>query len=121
MSDQPTRFEVMAETVPVRCEICHQADKFDPYTETCLRCQALIVANSLPQQEATRYQERMQTAAPKADEKIPTSDLFRVAREAFRLYSRNFSLFIGILAIVQVPMGLLGVCAQYHKAACSLI
>ncbi|MBX7222196.1 MAG: hypothetical protein K1Y36_19765 [Blastocatellia bacterium] len=34
-------FQIRNEKLPERCEICHQADQFDPQTGVCLRCQNL--------------------------------------------------------------------------------
>src|SRR5262249_801040 len=50
--------------------------------------------------------ERMQTVAARPETEVPTSDLFRVMREAFNLYRRNFLLFLSILAVVQIPIAL---------------
>lgn len=35
-------FSVKSNSLPVRCEICHQSDLFDRLTETCGRCAGLI-------------------------------------------------------------------------------
>jgi len=35
-----SELQLKAESFPVRCEICHQADRFDPETNSCLRCDA---------------------------------------------------------------------------------
>lgn len=32
-------FQIKAENYPTRCEICHQADQFDPVANICRRCQ----------------------------------------------------------------------------------
>ncbi|MBI4748404.1 MAG: hypothetical protein HY774_07925 [Acidobacteria bacterium] len=34
----PDEFVIKQETFPARCEICHQADFFDPKTNHCARC-----------------------------------------------------------------------------------
>ncbi|MBX7220614.1 MAG: ankyrin repeat domain-containing protein [Blastocatellia bacterium] len=34
-------FQIRTETLPARCEICHQADAFDPETNRCQRCQTV--------------------------------------------------------------------------------
>ncbi|MBI4750963.1 MAG: ankyrin repeat domain-containing protein [Acidobacteria bacterium] len=39
-------FQIKAENYPTRCEICHQADQFDPATNVCQRCQ---LAQTVPQ------------------------------------------------------------------------
>lgn len=89
------RFQVLEQTSPSRCEVCHQADQFDAFTATCMRCQALILAHSLPEEQAARYQQFQQVARPR-DTNVPTSDLFRIMPEAFKLYSRNFGLFLKV-------------------------
>lgn len=47
-------FQIKAENYPTRCEICHQADQFDPVTNICQRCQLAQtvsqVATTLPPQ-----------------------------------------------------------------------
>lgn len=39
------RFEIQRETLPARCEICHQSDCFDAARNYCARC-APILANA---------------------------------------------------------------------------
>lgn len=34
--------KVKRESLPTRCEVCHQADQFDPVTGLCGRCQAIV-------------------------------------------------------------------------------
>ena len=55
-----TKFQILEQTSPTRCEICHQADLFDPLTASCLRCQALILTQTLPEEEAERYRRRQE-------------------------------------------------------------
>lgn len=100
------RFQVLEQTTASRCEVCHQADQFDPFTATCMRCQALIVAQSLPEEYAARYQQFQQTARP-FDKNVPVSDLFRIIPEAFKLYSRNFWLFLKVCLFGQIPITIL--------------
>ena len=95
------KFQVLEQTAPSRCEVCHQADQFDVFTATCMRCQALILAHSLPEEDAQRYQQFQQFARPR-DTKVPVSDLFRIMPEAFKLYSRNFSLFLKVCLLGQL-------------------
>lgn len=40
MPDQALK--ILKETLPTRCEICHQADQFDPVTGNCRRCQSVF-------------------------------------------------------------------------------
>ncbi|HMW00497.1 MAG TPA: ankyrin repeat domain-containing protein [Acidobacteriota bacterium] len=41
-------FQIKAEKQPTRCEICHQADQFDPKTSTCRRCLENVVVINVP-------------------------------------------------------------------------
>lgn len=34
--------KILKETLPTRCEICHQADQFNPVTGNCRRCQSVF-------------------------------------------------------------------------------
>ncbi|MBX7220800.1 MAG: TMEM43 family protein [Blastocatellia bacterium] len=34
--------QIKRETLPVRCEICHQTDCFDPLSNSCSRCAAVV-------------------------------------------------------------------------------
>src|SRR4051812_38156623 len=34
--------KIKKESLPYRCEICHQTDYFDPVTNNCIRCQGSI-------------------------------------------------------------------------------
>ncbi|MBI4854986.1 MAG: hypothetical protein HY819_24565 [Acidobacteria bacterium] len=102
------KFQVLEQTAQSRCEVCHQADRFDPFTATCMRCQALIVAQALPQEDAARYQQFQQTARP-FDKNVPVSDLFRILPEAITLYSRNFGLFLKVCLLGQTPIMLISI------------
>src|SRR5689334_5469458 len=42
-----SELQLKAESFPVRCEICHQADRFDPETNSCLRCDAYNLPNKV--------------------------------------------------------------------------
>lgn len=47
-------FQIKAENYPTRCEICHQADQFDPMTSTCQRCQlaqTILQVATIPAQQ----------------------------------------------------------------------
>lgn len=96
-----TKFQVLEQAQPTRCEICHQADMFDPITESCVRCQALILTQTLPEQEAERYRRRQEAGltVPR-DTTVRASDIFRIIPEAFKLYRKNWPLFWAIMLIV---------------------
>ncbi|HNJ39389.1 MAG TPA: hypothetical protein PKZ53_02790, partial [Acidobacteriota bacterium] len=34
--------KILKESLPTRCEVCHQSDLFDPVTGLCGRCQAIV-------------------------------------------------------------------------------
>ncbi len=42
---------IRRENLPVRCEICHQTDLFDPETGNCLRCVSATVGAALLRQD----------------------------------------------------------------------
>ncbi|HMW01800.1 MAG TPA: hypothetical protein PLL06_14995 [Acidobacteriota bacterium] len=54
---------VKKEFLPTRCEICHQADQFDPVRNICQRCQSLAVARN-PQPVALAELQSMATPRP---------------------------------------------------------
>lgn len=41
-----TGFQIRSEHFPARCEICHQADLFDPETGECVRCAGISISVS---------------------------------------------------------------------------
>jgi hypothetical protein len=104
-----SKFQILEQAQPTRCEICHQADQFDPFTASCLRCQAMILTHTLPEDEAERYRRRQEASltVPR-DTSVPVSDLFRVIPEAFKLYRRNLWLFYLIIVAVSLPATLIG-------------
>src|SRR5688500_3859152 len=109
MSFMEPNFQVKEQTQPVRCEVCHKSDLFDPFTASCLRCQALILTQALPEEEAERYRRRQEANLTMTrDTSVPTGDLFRVIPEAVKLCRRNFWLFFSIFAIATLPATLLG-------------
>ncbi len=55
-------FEVKAESLPERCEICHQADLFDRETGYCARCSPLATQAAAP--PPTHWQPQPFTPAP---------------------------------------------------------
>ncbi|MBI4751864.1 MAG: hypothetical protein HY774_25550 [Acidobacteria bacterium] len=44
-------FTILKESPPTRCEVCHQADCFDPVQLICIRCDHPILQPSLPQNQ----------------------------------------------------------------------
>ncbi len=40
------RLIIRKETLPTRCDVCHQADMFDPETDTCARCAPVVSARA---------------------------------------------------------------------------
>lgn len=114
------KFQVLEQTTPSRCEVCHQADQFDVFTATCMRCQALLLAQSLPEEHAARYQQFQQNARP-FDKSVPVSDLFRILPEAFNLYSRNFWLFLKVCLLGQVPITVVSILPSFLLAFASSV
>lgn len=112
------KFQVKTEKQATRCDICHQADQMDAFTGACMRCQALIVTNTVPASNASRYNDWMVTfranneAANNAS--LSSNELFRVIGEAAAIYLRNFLAFVGIIAIIQIPAKLLPLFISYQ-------
>lgn len=42
--------KIKKETLPTRCEVCHQSDQFDPVQNYCARCQSAELKPSIPYQ-----------------------------------------------------------------------
>ncbi len=101
------KFQVKTKTKSIRCEICHQTDQFDEATETCLRCQSLVVANLLPQTPNSQFQDWMVNLGNANRASLSTRELFRVVQNAFQFYWQNFLLLISITAVSLIPLCLL--------------
>ncbi|HNG93535.1 MAG TPA: C1 domain-containing protein [Acidobacteriota bacterium] len=52
----PHRFEIKQELLPTRCDVCHQADLFDPKTGMCERCHGVLPSEPDPQSGLLVYQ-----------------------------------------------------------------
>jgi hypothetical protein len=70
---------VKTETLPSRCEICHQSDQFDPINGKCLRCEYINKDNNLPVRVEWTYN-------------LTANDLFK-----FQLYSLQRKLSIQVI------------------------
>lgn len=46
-----SKIEVKSKTLPLRCEICHQKDFFDPVNNYCQRCQSAFFSLSKPKED----------------------------------------------------------------------
>lgn len=107
MGKRASTFKVVEELPAQRCEICHKADRFDPATETCLRCQALTVAG-LTGDTANRIAEPPQTpaaaAGPQRRVRMPIGELSGLVKEALQLYRGNILLMTAIYAIAELPI-----------------
>lgn len=101
------KFQVKTKTKSIRCEICHQTDQFDVTTETCLRCQSLVVANLLPQTPNSQFQDWMVNLGNANRAALSTRELFQVIQNAFRFYRQNFLLLVSITTTILVPLCLL--------------
>ncbi|MFY9225903.1 MAG: hypothetical protein WAQ98_24705 [Blastocatellia bacterium] len=101
------KFQVKTKTKSIRCEICHQTDQFDEATETCLRCQSLVVANLLPQTPNSQFQDWMVNLGNANRASLSTRELFRVVQNAFQFYWQNFLLLISITTVSLIPLCLL--------------
>lgn len=49
-------FQIKQELLPTRCEVCHQADLFDPKTGMCERCHAVLPSEPDPHDGLLVYQ-----------------------------------------------------------------
>lgn len=47
--------KIKTESLPERCEICHQSDCFDPVTNRCTRCQNVATPVNKPYQPRPRH------------------------------------------------------------------
>lgn len=101
------KFQVKTKTKSTRCEICHQTDQFDEATETCLRCQSLVVANLLPQTPNSHFQDWMVNLGNANRASLSTRELLQVIQNSFQFYRQNFLLLISITAVSLVPLCLL--------------
>lgn len=50
--------KIKHESLPVRCEICHQTDLFDPLSNTCSRCAAIVPAATANRPEIITHSYR---------------------------------------------------------------
>ncbi|KAF0211345.1 MAG: hypothetical protein FD167_5351, partial [bacterium] len=100
-------FRIKTKTKSLRCEICHQTDQFDVDTETCLRCQSLVISNLIPQTN-THFQDWMvNLGATQRETPFPMREIFAVLRQGLRLYWQRFFLFFSLTATVLIPLGFL--------------
>lgn len=101
-------FQVKTKSKSLRCEICHQVDQFDVETETCLRCQALVISNLLPQQSNNHFQDWMvNLGSLSSDMPFPSREIFTILRQALGLYWKKFLLFFSITLSVLFPLAFL--------------
>ncbi|MEW6735016.1 MAG: hypothetical protein AB1489_27240 [Acidobacteriota bacterium] len=43
MASLLTKLKIKTQSMPTRCEVCHQADQFDRETNHCLRCETTVL------------------------------------------------------------------------------
>jgi hypothetical protein len=99
------KFEVKTKSKSLRCEICHQADQFDLETETCLRCQGLVISNLIPQQNNNNFQDWMvNLGTTSSDNPFPTRELVGVIRQAFTVYLQRFFFLFLFASLVLIPL-----------------
>jgi hypothetical protein len=53
------KLKIKSELLPKRCEICHQADYFDPQTNYCSRCEFEISSKDLIKKGPKLFQKRL--------------------------------------------------------------
>ncbi len=109
----PHRFEIKQELLPTRCEVCHQADLFDPKTEICQRCQGTFPArwvivspprlSPLPSLPATLARLEYAPLTAGQSPQLTYRDVIEVWTAAVRLYFQHFRVFCGASALVEIP------------------
>src|ERR1044071_2945658 len=90
---------IRKETPPERCEICHQADQFDPETQKCRRC------SSLPLETSTGFKAKKYKNAAV----YPGVSLRPSARSTLAMFFGITAFVPGIcLGPVGIALGLMG-------------
>lgn len=103
-----SNFQVKTKSKSLRCEICHQVDQFDVETETCLRCQGLVISNLIPQQSNNHFQDWMvNLGSINSESPFPSREIFTVLRQALGMYWQKFFLFFLLTISVLVPLSFL--------------
>lgn len=102
---KPT-FQIVKEKAPTRCDICHQADQFDPLSEMCLRCQPLVAAGKIPQPELEL--PRNHSLSDQFLESIfrphlSAGDVLSIIQDAVQLLRNNFRLLASIVILIEIP------------------
>ncbi|MBI4747472.1 MAG: hypothetical protein HY774_03245 [Acidobacteria bacterium] len=111
------------QTLPTRCEICHQSDLFDPTTGQCGRCAEMVTQMVATQSAVTGFFS-------------PTEDLTRLEMIATRLLVGVFfmivagamgigagmilALLIGQLALILIGLGILVILVGFLLAILSV-
>ena len=105
------RFEIKQELLPTRCEVCHQADLFDPKTGICQRCQGTLPArlvigspprlSPLPPLPAALARLEYASLAPGQTSRLTYRDVMAVWTEAVRLYLQHFRVLCGLPALIE--------------------
>lgn len=115
-------FRVVQERTAVRCEVCHQADQFDPETGMCGRCHpavgpvsgktseteqpAFFSHNFHPALVATRDQFQLVFSSPRRRPRLSFKDLLKVGRLALTTWFRLFPYLVLTMATTEFPLAL---------------
>lgn len=109
-------FQILEEKAATRCDICHQADLFDPISGTCQRCEpiATVALAQLAEEQAENFHPEptpVQTPPPVVTSPLATyhptlsaRDRWLILREAFGLYHDHFHTFLNLTLRIEAPL-----------------
>lgn len=109
-------FQILEEKAATRCDICHQADLFDPMTGICQRCEpiATVALAQLAEEQAENFHPEptpVQTPTPVVTSPLATyhptlsaRDRWLILREAFGLYRDHLQVFLSIVLRFEAPL-----------------
>ena len=94
-------FKIVQEHSPRRCEVCHQADQFDPETSHCLRCQTVFK----PVLTATQRQPSGLLRLQNRPQQLTFSSVTFIVKSALSRGSiRSFAQVFGVVVGVELPL-----------------
>lgn len=109
-------FQILEEKAATRCDICHQADLFDPMTGICQRCEpiATVALAQLAEEQAEIFHPELtpvQAPRPVVTSPLATyhptlsaRDRWLILREAFGLYRDHFHTFLSLTLRIEAPL-----------------
>ena len=112
---------IKTEKAATRCEICHQADLFNPITEECLRCSNIEKALEANPQQITRslWSPRFALLETQNEEQSSNNRRPLVAitlNTILALVCFSAGLWVGVvIPLAHVIIGIIRVLKQYNK------